>query len=581
MLLSGVQILIALALSLFSNNFKMNFITKKNLLTHFLSNYKLGFISVIIVGFISSISKILIPISIARYYSLVFESRSPKLLLLDFFPASFTNTIPHFIIFFFILIIITGFFDFLERFGKGTLGELFLYYLRNLLFSKQLHIKQSVYDERGTGRYLLRYSGDLTSIQRYLTKGILQFIIDLLFITLTISVLFIINPTVCLVILGCTLVIFIFMVLVNRQLYKISIERRNRKSNLLSFVSVHLRSMLAVKSFNKEKKTYKKYASRTKKILNLGINYHFVNSLIQSMTKSTVYIMLGIILTFVHLSSWQSGSELFITILLLVTILPLFRRTLRVYSIWELGNISFNKLINIINTEAETLPTKNSIEQISGNRIIVNNLRFEIGEKELFQNLSMVIPSKSITLIMGKGKTTFGKILLGIYDNYKGTIKINRTNIRYVPPKIIRRKITIASKDWPLYGKRVFEAISYNRKEKKKIAAAALLETLQSSWDGQLTLDTPIGELGQLLSHNQYVLLCYARAILTKKKILILDLPFQTLAPALRKTLIQHINSLKSQKTIIVFGQHKTQLKDLLVDKQYTIGSYPIKYTLN
>ncbi|WP_052599716.1 ABC transporter ATP-binding protein [Aureispira sp. CCB-QB1] len=559
----------------------MALISKNKLILQFIKSYKLKFCAVIFVGFTSSILKISIPISLAKYYSLVFETNSPKIFLFNFFPSYFTNTIPHFLIFFFALILLTGLFDFLERFGKGALGEFFLFQLRKILFSKQLHIKQMTYDAKGTGRYLLRYSGDLKSIQRYLTKGIVQFIIDLLFITLTMAVLFIINPTICLIILGCTVITFVFMVFVNRWLYNISSNRRNRKSNLLSFVSVHLRSILSIKSFNKEKKAYKKFARRAKRILDLGISYHLINSFIQTMTKSTVYIMLGIILTFVHLSSWQSGSELFITILILVTILPLFRRTLRVFSIWELGNISFTKLLNIINTEAETLPTQDSIERISGNKVIINNLSFEIGNQELFKNTSMVIPSKSITLITGKGKTTLGKILLGIYDNYQGTILINRTNIRQIPPKVVRRKVTIASVDWPLYGKTVFDAISYNKREKKRVAAKALLKALQSKYNQQLTLDTPIGELGQNLSHNQYVLLCFARAILTKKKILILDLPFQTLTPSLKSTLLQFINGLKDQKTIIIFGQNEAEFKQLSIDKKYILGAPPMQYTLN
>lgn len=558
----------------------MSSTTKNKLLGQFLRNNKLKVFGVIVTGFISSVLKILIPISITQYYSLVFETNSPKLFVLNIFPDYFTDTIPHFLFFFFFLVFITGVFDFLERLGKGTLGELFLFKLRKILFAKQLHIKQLTYDQRGTGRYLLRYSGDLGSIQRYLTRGVLQFIIDLLFITLTMVVMFAINPTICFIIIACAFTSFITIVFVNSWLYRISSNRRNRKSGLLSFVNTHLRSMLAIKSFNKEKRTYKSFRRRAKKILALGIDYHIANSFIQAMTKSTVYLVLGITLTFVHLSSWQSGSELFITVLVLVSILPLFRRTLRVYSIWEMGNISFAKLVLIINEKTEEQPSKDSLDRISGNRVIIRNLRIELEDgKDLFHGQSLVIPSKSITFINGKGKTTLAKILLGIYDHYKGTVKINRTNIRYIPPKTIRKKVTIASKDWPLYGRRVFDAICYNKKEKKKIEAAALLENLQRFWDGQLTLETPIGELGQRLSHNQYVLLCYARAVLTKKKILILDLPFQNLAPALRETLINHINSLKDKKTIIVFGQRKSQFKQLEIDREYTLGAPPMQYT--
>ncbi|BDS10008.1 ABC transporter transmembrane domain-containing protein [Aureispira anguillae] len=555
--------------------------SKKTLLLSFLSKNKLRVTGVIIIGFCSSILKILIPIALAKYYSLAFETNSPKIYLLEFFPISFTDTIPHFLMFFLGLIVITSIFDFLERLGKGVMGELFLFQLRKILFQKQLHLTQAIYDEKGTGRYLLRYSGDLKSIQGYLTKGILQFTIDILFLSLTMAVLFAINPTICLIIIGCTLITLVFMIFVNRWLYRISMVRRNRKSNLLSFVNIHLRSILSVKSFNKEKSAYKKYERRVKKILDLGVNYHIVNSFIQATTKSMVYIMLAGILAFVHLSSWQSGSELLITVLLLVTILPLFRRTLRVYSIWELGNISFSKLLNILNLPSDQNKIDPSIQRISGNRIIVRNLNFKLGDKVLFENLSLTIRSKSISLVTGKGKTTFVKLLLGIYRNYSGTIKVNRTNIRHLAPKVIRRKITIISADWPLYGKTVFDAISYNKKEKKRIAAAELLALLQNNQDEKLTLDMPIGEMGQLLSYNQYILLCFARAILTRKKIILIDIQFQNLAPQLQLTLTQYINSIKQNKTIVIFGQDEAQFPNIQFDRKHTLNTPSINYLLN
>lgn len=557
-------------------------IKKKTLLAHFLAKYKWRVLAVLIIGFSASVLKILIPISLTKYYSLVFESNSPKAKVLEFFPSYFTNTIPNFLLFFLMLILLTGLFDFLERVGKGVLGELFLFDLRGQLFKNQLRLKQSVYDEKGTGRYLLRYSGDLKSLQSYLTRGIIQFIIDILFLALTMSVLFIINPVICLIIAACIVTMLVVMVFVNIWLYNISMRRRNQKSNLLSYISIHLRSILSVRSFNKEKSTYRRYENRSKKILASGVHYHKVNSFIHALTKSSVYLMLAGILYFVHLSDWNSGSELLITVLLLVTILPLFRRTLRVYTIWQAGNISFVKLLQILNLPIEKqLKPEDAVQRIKGNRIIVKDLGVQLQGRVIFSDLSFTIPSQSITLITGSGKSTFAKILLGIYKDYTGKVRINKTDIKKIPPRVIRRKVTIASTDFPLYGRKVIDAITYNKKAKNKAAAAKLLEQLQQNWYGNLELDTPIGEMGQLLSYNQYTLLCFARAILTNKKIIIIDIQFRNLAPALQATLMQYINDLKQRKTIIILGQSESQLLSIKIDQKYTLNKPPLKYTLN
>jgi len=44
-----------------------------------------------------------------------------------------------------------------------------------------------------------------------------------------------------------------------------------------------------------------------------------------------------------------NASNLLVMVLLLVTLLPVFNRLLRVNIVWELGSISFEKLLSIIN----------------------------------------------------------------------------------------------------------------------------------------------------------------------------------------------------------------------------------------
>jgi ABC-type multidrug transport system fused ATPase/permease subunit len=221
-----------------------------------------------------------------------------------------------------------------------------------------------------------------------------------------------------------------------------------------------------------------------------------------------------------------------------------------------MGDISFEKLFAVINSEKDINTQLENENKLTGNRISISNLTFKYDQKYIFQKLSLKIPSKSISIISGNGKSTLSKLILGLYRNYNGIISINKTNLKGVTNKTLRKKVTIISSEWPLYGKNVIQAIANGANNEKKKSVAALLEKLQSKWNGNLTIDSPIGEVGQLLSYNQYVLLCFARAMIANRKIILIDIFFQNLDTELSKQLVEILNELKTTKTIIVFSNN-------------------------
>jgi ABC-type multidrug transport system fused ATPase/permease subunit len=548
----------------------MTHYSKTKVLISFFRRYKFQIIGLFTVGIISSILEILIPVALAKYYELVFDNSSPRAFIFDLLPSYLLETTPRFLLFFIIQILAFSLFNYADVFGRYALSEIFVYHIRKILFRNQLKINHSVYDSKGTGRYLLRYSGDLTGIQNYINKGIFQFFIDLLFLILTLSVLLAIDFGIFLIVFGFSIISLLFLVITNKWLNKYSITRRDQKSSLLTFVSTHLRSIIVIKSFNQERIVLKKFLKKAKKILFNGIYFQAINSAIKTSTKSVVYIMLWLVLIYVFLISKKSEGDLLIVILLLVSMLPVFRRILLVYSIWEIGDISFKKLFDVINSKKENDDEIEEDTKLTGNRIIVKNLSFKYEHKSVFHKLNISIPSKSITAISGSGKSTFAKLILGLYRNYSGVIKVNKTDIKFVPNKTLRKKVTVISSDWPLYGKNVLQAIANGANANKKKNVEALLEKLQLRWKADLTIDSPIGENGQLLSYNQYVLLCFARAIATNKKIILIDVFFQNLDPELRLHLVEMLNEFKLTKTIIVFSNN--QIPDNLeIDQSFNL----------
>ena len=537
--------------------------TQWTLLTSFFRKYTGKLILTLFVGTLSSITTILLPISIGKFYALVFHFEGKRSVLFDIFPTTLYDTVPHFILLFFVFITLNTIMNYLQRYLASSVGELLIYEIRNKLFKHQVKLGTKVYEEKGTGKYLLRYSGDLKSIQNYLTKGIIGFSTDLLLIGFIIVALASISPLITIISVTALLGMIIPISLLNQQLHTTSIKRRNKKAGLLSFVSQRLQSINTIKGFNRDLIEQNKFSKRSSSIYSVGLQFHHISSLIFILIPALLYSMIGLIMYAIY---WQQNQGTIIdqegllaAFLLLMTMLPIFRRSLRIVQTWKLGKISMNKLLNVMSLPYEDQYEKPSID-IKKPSLQIKSVSFRYDDTVIFKGLSAQWNTNGLHLILGgtgSGKSCLAKLLLGMYSNYQGQILLAGKDISQYTIKSLRRHITIISHDFPLLGKTVFEAISYSRKEHKRLTAYNVLESLQLALplSARLDLDDPIGNQGSKLSKGQKQVLLVARALLTKKPIILIDYPFSDTGSEIKKQVIQHIQKLRSKRTILLFSQ--------------------------
>ncbi len=529
----------------------------------------------LLTGLCYNILTIMIPISIGKFYELSFGFSSHRLAALKFVPFMDAPDFGSFLLFFFFLVLLRLLFEYLNRYSIALVGERFSKLLREQLFSNQLQIAMSVYDNKGIGKYLLRYSGDLKSIQNYIKNGLIRFAQDIILLIIVVVAIGYFDMYLGIIIASCILTSSALLWLINKALYKASLERRNKRSGMLSFVNTRLRGIISLKAFNKYYPEEKRYQKRSKELYDIGKRYAKIVALLQAIIPAITYSMLGIIMFYVFSSTQGSdklnGSSLLVLILLIISILPVLRRSLRVSIIWKLGDISFTKLIDIFN-----LPKENELpfEQISLNtaEIVFKDVSFEYTntQKSVFKDFELSIIPQSTTLFQGKsgsGKSTFIRLLLKLISPTNGQISYGNLKCSELSEKTIRKNISIVSKDFPLYGRDVYEAIAYNRKESNKIKAELLLEKLQQHEDKQnrLELDSKIGDMGCNLTTGQQKILMYCRALLTQKPILIIEEPLKELNNKTQRLLIQLLKNMQKQKTLILLDDH--EVKGFNIDK--------------
>lgn len=531
----------------------------------------------VISGFCYNIFTVLVPIAIGRFYEFNFGFSSVRLkLFFSGFPLINTDSFHAFLIFFIGIILIRFLFEYTNRYVIGILGERFSQSLREQLFAHQLRVLTPIYDAKGIGRYLLRYSGDLKSVQNYLTQGIFRFAQDIFLIAILLAVIGYYSIIMALIILTFIVCAFGFIFFMNLVLYRISVERRNRRSGMLSFVNNSLRSILSIKVFNKNVPFERRYNKRSLKLLDIGVKYQQITALINAVIPFITYSMVGITMLYIYRLK-NSGvdfdrSSFLILILLIISFLSIFRRILTVNIVWKLGNISFEKLIAVFMLKTESTSYKRKIK-IYNEVIVFKNVVYntEISNNESPFNLK--IEPHSISFIKssaGSGKSlTFIKLLLKIYNPSEGVIYFGKYAANKLSEREIRKQLTVVSSKIPLDGDTVFEAISYSRDPEKRLQCEKVLNELQQfvPKSQHLNLSSKIGEQSIHLNDSQKQLLLWCRALLTNKPIWILHFPFNYINENLRKHLLQIILDWKEKKTVIFIDEGSPE--GLKVDKIY------------
>ena len=202
-------------------------------------------------------------------------------------------------------------------------------------------------------------------------------------------------------------------------------------------------------------------------------------------------------------------------------------------------------------------------------KINIQNLSFAyINESEVFKNLSLTIPSKSITCITGaenSGKSTLLKLLTSNYKNFKGTITFNDIPIQNLSLKSLREKTGIFLNDQDIFKGTLWENITLGKSYissndimnlAKKMKIESFILQFNDSFE---TILDPIGKKLPSSLINKILLL---RTFIHDPILLILEDPWNSLDEISKKHLQQYLMDISKNKTIIISTNDSEFIKE-------------------
>lgn len=192
--------------------------------------------------------------------------------------------------------------------------------------------------------------------------------------------------------------------------------------------------------------------------------------------------------------------------------------------------------------------------------IDVSNIEFSYGKRKIIDSVSLHIPQKTTTAVVGPsggGKTTLCNLISRFWDVDSGSIRLGSVDVREYSMDSLMKNFSFVFQNVYLFADTVANNIAFGRdnatREEVMEAAkkACCHEFIMSLPNGY---DTVIGEGGASISGGEKQRISIARAIMKNAPIIILDEATANVDPENEKELVEAIDALTKEKTIIMIA---------------------------
>ena len=229
-----------------------------------------------------------------------------------------------------------------------------------------------------------------------------------------------------------------------------------------------------------------------------------------------------------------------------------------------IGN-SFNKSANAAPISRPTFTGEIEFKNVS--------YKFEGASQPIIKNLSFKIPAgQKVALVgkMGSGKSTFSRLVAGIFEPTEGAILIDGVDVRQIDQADTRKNIGVMLQDSWLFSGTIRENIQmgfneYDDEHLLHVCKIAGVDDFVGS--NPKGYDLEVRERGLGLSGGQKQTINLARSLLHNPQILLLDEPTSSMDQASEAKVVAALQEECRDKTILVVTHRNPVLK--MVDRVF------------
>jgi len=466
--------------------------------------------------------------------------------------------------------------------------QVILLYVRNILlvharvhfeldffsrfFKHFISLTQKYYDNNKREDFMARFQENIT-IRQLVNPGVIESVVDLLFVLFYVPILMIYNLKLGLVALGFVLLYALVTLYYTPKIRALAYKVFYRNLETLGDFLDTLLGMQSVKLLAIENFKFWQWKNKYKRTLNVVMEAEQQSALLHSVQRSIYYVsQVGIFWIGAYMTFNKEitiGQYLAVTAIFIIVLNALNNLSIIWYNLTELS-VSVTRLNDVLVQEEENSSVLDLANDFQTFPLHTSNLQFRYNksqEKPVLKDLNFNIQEGEHIGIVGRngsGKSTLVKMLVHFYSNYEGNITFGKTDMRRINPTALRKKVFLFPQDIYVFNGTVKENILYanlNADMDDVIRAAKLADLHDFVAAQYLGYNYKIGDYGANLSGGQQLKLGFARLFLADPDLIILDEASSMLDVESEQKIMANIKTHFKGKTIISIAHRLQTLK--------------------
>ena len=432
-----------------------------------------------------------------------------------------------------VLVFVAWGFQYLQLTQTGYIGHRVLYRLRTQMFDHIHSLSLSFIDRHEVGRIMSRVTSDVTSMQELLTSGALTIFSDLLVLGVVVFVLLQRDFELALVTFIALPILVVVMIVWQRRARSAFVEVRQAISTVNATLNENVSGVRVIQSLSREDENSRRFDQINRENLRANVNAGRISAAVLPIVEGVVALSTALVLVVGGVRVAESAVTVGIVVSFVLYIQRFFdpvRDLVLQYTQIQRAMAGGLRIVEVLDTKPDVVDRSDARTIEVQGRVDFDHVTFAYLEgRPVLHDISLhVEPGETIAFVgqTGAGKSTMINLIGRYYDVTEGAIRIDGVDVRDIRISNLHEQMGVVLQEPFLFSGTVRENIRYGRLDAtdaeieeaaQHVGANDFIRRLEGGYD------TVLAERAHNLSVGQRQLISFARAVLSRPRILVLD----------------------------------------------------------
>ncbi len=486
----------------------------------------------------------------------------------------------------------------MQRVGQRIMRD-----VRGALFTHLQRLPVSFYDKNPIGRLMTRVTNDVDTLNEMFTAGVDALFGDLFMLIGIVIAMARLNVELLAVTFSVLPLILVITVMFRSRVRGAFREVRVRLARMNSFLNENLSGMSTVQMLGREARNHAEFRAVNGDHRDANLKANFYHAIFFPALELVSAIALSLII-------WYGGRQVMWTGITLGTLVAFIQYTQRFfrpisdlsekYGILQQAMASSERIFELLDTPVDPAAPVVDADLATGRAALARaraaadgsapapaaangagtgsdaGLRVEfdhvwfayLGEHWVLEDVSFTLePGERMAVVgaTGSGKTTLTSLLLRFYEPQRGEIRVDGRPLREWDASALRRRMGLVLQDVFLFSGTVESNLRLGDRDRtreelvaaaREVHADGFVERLPGAWDAE------VRERGATFSAGEKQLLAFARAMVRRPRLLILDEATSSVDTHTERLIQEALHRLMEGRTSLVIAHRLSTIQD-------------------